>query len=173
LTVKSLEAIVANADGDLKLQFDRFVNSLAALEAQEAVARGRREGVTSQGAAYFSAWEKQLTETGSAEIRMIAGERHEKLRGDYDAVLGLLKAGQKAYDPFMSDVRDLKKVLANDLNAAGVKAVAPQIEKVKEKARAVNEHIDKLSAELDINEHIDKLSAELDTIANIYSPGIE
>ena len=66
--------------------------------------------------------------------------------------------GREVYEPFVSDLKDIKKILENDLNPEGIKAIAPQIAKLK-------------SAATSVKEHIDAVMASLGKIAAIYSPG--
>ena len=154
----TLDGLVAAADTDPRPKFDQFKKDLVALDAQAAAVRSRGDAVRSQGNAYFATWEEKLKTIGTTDIAKIATARRDELNKEYQAIQSAAQKGGDVYKPFMSDLKDVQKILENDLNAEGVKAMAPMIAKLKDGAKAVNDHID-------------AVTSSLGKIAAIYSPG--
>jgi hypothetical protein len=153
----TLDGLVAAADTDPRPKFEQYKKDIAALEAQAAAVRSRGDAVRSQGNAYFAAWEEKLKTIGTADIAKIAAARRDELNKEYTAVTaGAQKTGE-AFDPFMSDLKDISKVLENDLNAEGVKSIAPLVAKLKDHAKVVTDSVD-------------AVTGSLNKIAAIYSP---
>lgn len=139
LTLGALSSLVKNADANPRPDYDEFLKQLMALDAQAAAIRSRADDMRARGKTYFAAWEKQLSSIQSKALQELAAKRREELTKDYEEVTQATTAAKEAYQPFVADLKDMQKVLANDLNAAGIKSLSAKITKAAADGKTVKE----------------------------------
>ena len=122
--------------------------SVAKLDSTAAKARKRSQEMKEQGKAYFAQWEKQMAEVKNPEIQNLALARRAKLQEAFDAIAKVAEPLKSQFDPWMSDLKDLERYLANDLTIAGVDAAKTLIAKTQDEGRHVQKSMDALVAEL-------------------------
>ena len=155
--MKSLDQIALTATTDPRKAFEQYSKSVANLESTAAKARKRSQDMKEQGKAYFAQWEKQMAEVKNAEIRNLAAARKAKLQETFDTIAKVAGPLKSQFDPWMSDLKDLEKYLANDLTIAGVDAAKSLIAKTEDEGR-------------DVQKSMDALVAELNTVAATITP---
>jgi len=158
LTIASLDATLAAADADPRPAFQKFQKDLEGLKAQASIVRTRGDAMKSKGQAYFKAWEAQLAQIATPEIKKAAETRRGEISKNYDEILSSMAATRESYDKLMAFMGDLSKVMENDLNAQGLKAVVPKVDQAKEQVKGVQAGVD-------------GVIANLGKITSIYSPG--
>ncbi len=158
VVMASLDTVIASADADPKAAFGKLTKDLSALEAQVKVVRSRSDAMKSKGAAYFKTWETQLGAIATPEIRQAAEKRRDEITKDYDSILASMAKSREAYDQIFSTLKDFEKILANDLNPQGIKAMAPKVGPVKAQVKT-------LTAD------VASILGSLKKIASVYSPG--
>jgi hypothetical protein len=156
-TMKALDQIAVSASTDPRKSFEQFAKSMANLESTAASARKRSQGMKDQGKAYFTQWEKQLSEVKNEEIRNLAMERKAKLQATFDNIKQVAEPLKEKFEPWMSNLKDLQTFLGNDLTIAGVDAVKPLF--VKTRAEGI-----------EIQKSMDALVGELNTISAVLTP---
>src|SRR5262245_39064034 len=119
-TIASLEGVVAAAGSNAKPKFDDFVKNLKGLEDQAAAIKSKADDMRARGAAYFKAWEDQLATVSTPSIKEAAEKRRDQLTKNYEGVTVAAEAAREAYKPLISDLKDIEKMLTNDLTADGV-----------------------------------------------------
>lgn len=158
LVMASLDATIAAADGDPRPPFKKFEADLEGLIAQAETVRSRADGMKAKGKDYFKTWEAQLAQISTPDIKKAAEARRNELAKNYDGINVNMAAAREKYDKLISFLTDLKKVMGNELNAEGLKAIAPKVEQAKTGTNA-------------LKESVDAVLADVDKIAAIYSPG--
>jgi hypothetical protein len=102
-----------------------------------------------RGADYFKAWEKQLNELGSEELRRRAAERRAELLTAFERISEAFEALDEAYEPFMADLTDIETFLATDLTPQSISMIADVIKEANGEAAVVNKHIDAVVRQID------------------------
>ncbi len=156
-TMKSLGAIATTATTDPRKAFEQYSKDVANLESTAATIRKRGQDMKEQGQAYFKQWEQQMTEVSNPEIRALAEQRKAKLQQTFEEIRKYTEPLKAQFDPWMSDLKDLQKYLANDLTIAGVDAAKNLF------AKTTNEG-------LEVQKSMDALVNELNTIAATLTP---
>ena len=146
--MESLEQITLTATTDPRKAFEQYSKSVAKLDSTAAKARKRSQEMKEQGKAYFAQWEKQMAEVKNPEIQNLALARRAKLQEAFDAIAKVAEPLKSQFDPWMSDLKDLERYLANDLTIAGVDAAKTLIAKTQDEGRHVQKSMDALVAEL-------------------------
>ena len=146
--VQSLGQVAASANTDPRKAFEQYSKNVVNLESAANKARSRSEAVKAQGKAYFEQWQKQLADVKNPDIRALAEERKAKLQETFDKIKQLAEPLKAQFDPWMSDLKDLQKYLANDLTIAGVDAAKPLFTKTQAEGFEVQKSLDALVSEL-------------------------
>jgi hypothetical protein len=156
-TMKSLDQVAVSATSDPRKAFEQYSKSVATLESAADKARKCSQDVKEQGKEYFAQWQKQLADVKNPDIRALADQRKAKLQESFDSIKKIAEPLKAQFDPWMSDLKDLQKYLANDLTIAGVDAAKPLFSKTQAEGR-------------DVQKSMDALVAELNTVAATITP---
>ena len=120
-TVDSISALVNQKKGDLRPAFDDFDAQVAKTLASANLTRARARKMQTEADTHFSSWRAELDGITNAKLKAKGVKRLERVEKSYNAVTKQVEdAGQK-FDPYLSDLSDMKKMLTNDLTPNGVK----------------------------------------------------
>ena len=147
-TMKSLDQVAVSATSNPRKAFEQYSKNVDKLESAANDARKCSQDMKEQGKAYFAQWEKQMADVKNPDIRNLAMERKTKLQAAFDSIRQLAEPLKAQFDPWMSNLKDLQKYLANDLTIAGVDAAKPLFTKTEAEGREVQKSMDALVAEL-------------------------
>jgi ABC-type Fe3+-citrate transport system substrate-binding protein len=129
--------------------FESYRKELKATEALAQRVRKRADEMRKKGAEYFKAWEQQLEELSSDELRGRASERRTELLAAFDRISEASQALTEAYGPLMDDLRDIATFLSADLTPAGINTISDVIKKAGKDAAVVNKRIDDVIEQID------------------------
>lgn len=147
-TVKSLGQVAVTANTDPRPAFVQFSKSLANLEATAAKAKTRAQDMKAQGQAYFASWEAQLAQIKNPEIKNLAVQQRAQLQATFANIRTVAAPLQAQFDPWLSDLQDLRKYLSNDLTISGVDAAKSLFARTQTEGFEVQKSMDALVAEL-------------------------
>src|SRR5262249_45239391 len=116
-TISALGTVVKESEGTPRPYFEAFVKDLGDLQTQAATARQRADDMKARGTAYFDGWAKDLNSISSETVRDIASERMEDLKENYDEITEASAKVRDAYQPFITQLTELRKALETDLTA--------------------------------------------------------
>jgi chromosome segregation ATPase len=118
--------------------------SRQAREAQQRADRMREDWRE-----YITAWEMGVDDVSTPGLQASANERREAARENYDRLRDAARALESAYQPFLTQLRDIETTLAPDLTPAGVNAARPAIEAVQKSAQNLKQQIGAFISEID------------------------
>jgi hypothetical protein len=147
-TLTALDQLTVDADGNLRTAFRRFDESLHQLEVDSVQARARADAIRARGDAYFEEWEEQLSGAGNDQSGQAALERRAQLRRTFGEIRRTSQQAREEFKPFLSNLRDLRVVLGNDLSLTGIDAAKVLILKTQADGRRVERALDEVLAEL-------------------------
>jgi len=133
---------------DLKALFNNFTSKLSMIEKLPKEAKSIANSIEAKKKAYLSKWQKE--NKGITDPKVL--EKAESMRDS--VVLGLSKLKdlaeglQNYYAPFINDLKDIKKTLAEDLNIQKLFSIATSIIKSKDNASILKEKIDEFTNQL-------------------------
>jgi hypothetical protein len=156
-TMKSLGDIAATANTNPRKAFEQYTKDVNNLESTAATIRKRAQSMKEQGQAYFKQWEQELATVSNPDIRKLAEQRKAKLQETFESIRKYSEPLKAQFDPWMSNLKDLQKYLANDLTVSGVDAAKSLFTKTTEEG-------------LDVQKSMDALVAELNTVAATITP---
>jgi hypothetical protein len=156
-TVQALEQVAATANTNPRKAFEQYAKSVSNLESAADKARKRSEEMKARGQAYFKQWEQQLAEVKNPEIRQLAEQQKTKLQATFDSIKQYAEPLKVKFDPWLSDLKDLKTYLSNDLTIGGVDAAKSLFAKTQAEG-------------LEVQKSMDALVGELNTVAATLTP---
>lgn len=148
-TVVALNQVGKTGDGDLYKPYQHFVKQLNRTTDNSLSMSKHVENMTTKGREYFDTWEKELTDIMNTELRAQGAERRNELSKTFYHVVSLAQEIQTTYQPFISDLTDIKTALGNDLTTRGIVSMKPYITKANENGKIVMTKLQALADDVD------------------------
>jgi len=152
---KAVDGALANltlttetAATDPRKAYEAFAKSVNEVESARARAGKRAADMKAAGEAYFKQWQEQLATIENPDIRELAEARKAKLNETFKKLGPLLQQAKADFDPFASDLRDLRSFLGQDLTVTGVDSARKIIEKTRTNGVKLQKSLDDLIAEM-------------------------
>jgi len=130
-TVDSISALVNQKKGDLKPAYEKFEAQVAKTQAAAAATKARAQKMQTEAATHFSAWKTELDSINNPKLKAKGMKRQETVEKSYNRVTKQIQEAAEKFDPYLSDLADMKKMLANDLSPSGVKALRGTVSDAK------------------------------------------
>lgn len=137
-TLEALTALVKQPKGDLRPAYDAFAAQIPKTESAEAWTRLRLQWMDGDGKKYFANWQKTIDGIANEGLRKKAQKRLDAVQKSFDKVKVSLQSASQKFTPFLSDLKDIQKVLAADVTAAGVKAIKGTVSSANWNHKAVS-----------------------------------
>lgn len=148
-TLNTVNDLTKQREGDLRPAFDAFAAQVPRAESAAAWTRTRVKWMESDGARYFENWQTTINTINNESLRKTAQKRLDTVRKSYDKVKASLVTASDKFTPFLADLADIRKALANDVTAGGVKAIRGVVNSANSRFNGVNSAINEASKELD------------------------
>lgn len=146
-TLAKLNDLVSNPNADLRKQFDAFDASVNELGATDLGVACQAKEMKANGADYFENWDQETAHMRNENIRQRSAERKHEVAANFARISLQYDEAKTAFEPFMSDLRDVQKYLGTDLTAGGLVAVKDFAAKATRHAEPVKESLTRLSEE--------------------------
>jgi hypothetical protein len=147
-TVHALKDLTTQKKGDLRETYNTFAAEVKNTQAAAAWTAARAQSMESAGKQYFGDWQASLIGVSNNSVRKKGLKRLEETRKDYDKVVESLKEAAQKFKPFLSNLDDVQKAMAQDVTPAGVKSIrgiASDAESnVKKVSRSINSAVEEL-----------------------------
>lgn len=124
-TSRSLEALVAPGNTELKKSFNNYSDNLEKLDDDGKKVIKRMDEMKEHSNDYFDEWEKQGTSYKNPEISKLSAERRMKLTEIYARVPAAGAGIKSSYLASLTTLKEIKSYLANDLTPKGIEAIDP------------------------------------------------
>ncbi len=126
---------------DLEEAFSRYRSELARLEKAADRARARRAAMRVRMNDHLEKWQTELENISSEQAKQISAQRREQLAAVLEQLAGMLDELKADYQPFLSNLKDIELVLANDLSTGGLAVTEPLIADAATQAAEVKQSI--------------------------------
>jgi hypothetical protein len=148
-TLASLAEVTDPNQQDLRGAFDRYCDNLARMREQSDVVHREADEMRASRDQYFAKWEQRVTEIDNPTIRASAEARRKRLRDAHEQIVTASSEAKDAYVPFMKDLEDIRKYLANDLSKSAIGDLGDAVKKVQADGQAVKGKIASILQTLD------------------------
>lgn len=144
LTLTSLRDVMNASPDQLRPAFDSYSKNVDKLRGEAARTKKRFQSMKTKRNDYLVEWEKEQGQVRDPELRQIGRERRSEVKGSLDRMVESLTVANETFDPLLSDLGDVQKVLGNDLTQTGQTLVAGAlvVQGSRDKGARVAESID-------------------------------
>lgn len=122
-TLNCLSNLVNHPAPDLVPQYKAFEKATKKLTSLSGSVDKKATEMKQRADAYFAEWDKGMTNISNPDLRKTSEERRAEVSSAFDEVASSLKKSKDAFDPFLSDLTDIRQVLGLDLTQGGIQAV--------------------------------------------------
>jgi lipid II:glycine glycyltransferase (peptidoglycan interpeptide bridge formation enzyme) len=158
-TLNTLTELTKQKKGDLRPAYNAFTADVPKTEAAAASTQKRVAFMEGDGAKYFDDWQTTVAGINNESLRKKAQKRLDAAKKSYAKVNAALKEATEKFKPFLSDLSDIQKALANDVTADGVKSLKSTVSDANWRYKFVNRSIN------DALEEMQKMEKSLSTAA--------
>jgi chromosome segregation ATPase len=139
-----LDAVLTSMDAldtneDLDRAFRDFQRAVSNLEQTAERVRSRRIALEARAAEHIAQWRRESAQLTSDSAQEISAQRRQEFERSVATVTAKLADLRSQYDPFVSKLRDLQLVLANDLTRPGVDLTRPLRATIAEQSKGLRE----------------------------------
>lgn len=149
LTAKSLDSLVAEGNPDLKKSFNNYSDNLDKLEHEGNRVLKRMDEMKANSKEYFSEWDKQGVAYKNPELSALSEERRSKLAEIYARVPAAGAGVKSSYLSYVTNLKEIKLYLSNDLTPKGVDTVTPIAQRAVQDMAVLNESLKPVMSALD------------------------
>jgi len=136
-TIYALDGVVAAGDTGLKAAYDKYASEFKKLESQTKAVSKDSDHLRKHIKTYVGSWKKQLAEVQNPEIREHGEKRLAAAEEQMGEAQDELNRLNEDYKRFLDTLREINIVLENDMNPAGVKAIADIVSNVKRDSKSI------------------------------------
>ena len=147
-TMHSLGQISSTANTDPRAAFQQFRKDLAKLESVTAKVRQQNQKLKAKGETYFKQWQQEMATMQYSEISRVSEEQKAKMEATFANIQTHTEPLKTKFDPWLSDLRDLRTYLNNDLTVTGINAAQGLIAKAQGEGTEIQRSMDLLVSEL-------------------------
>ncbi len=145
----SLNDLIANPGGDLRIQFGRFTDALEHLEKTAHSAAARSGELRKDGENYFKEWDRQLLTVSDEQIHQASANRKADTMKLFDTSMQRYDEAQNAMTPLIAYLRDIRTALSVDLTTAGLQSAKVPAANATQQAVKAREALLHTMADLD------------------------
>ncbi|MBN8249430.1 MAG: DUF2959 family protein [Verrucomicrobia bacterium] len=137
-TLDALNGLVRKPQPDIAAAYTAFAAEVPKTEAAAAWTKTRVDWMAGEGQRYFSTWQSTVDAIVNPSLKKKAQKRLDSVKETYGKVSKSLTTANEKFQPFLSDLSDIQKTLANDITAGGVNAVRDTVSNANWRYRSVN-----------------------------------
>ena len=123
-TLASLGDVMNASPERLRPTYSRYSKDVDRLRADAVETKKRFQSMKTKKNDYIAVWGKEQGHVSDPELRQVGDSRRSEVRANLDRVIESLTVATETFDPFLSNLGDVQKVLGNDLTPAGQSLVA-------------------------------------------------
>jgi hypothetical protein len=123
----TMNAISEGGGADPRKDYEKFRGEVGAVASAHSRCESAGAGVRSAMESHFAAWEAEARQMKNEEIRAASLKRRDDARAKMSAIEPALAHLKTTFDSYLSNLRDIEKLLGADLSPGGVSAASKTI----------------------------------------------
>lgn len=143
----ALEKLQQSAGEDPRTAFKVYSNTVDDIESSAARVKKTVEKMKDYSYDYYATWQKELTGMSNDQLKSISAGRQARSKARFQKVLESYNDVAAAYKPFITDLRDIRTHLSNDLTGPGIDSIKSVAEKAKSDASDLTSVLDILQSD--------------------------
>jgi len=118
-TLTSLGDLMSASPERLRPTFSKYSKDVDRLRSDAAQTKKRFQSMKTKRNDYLVAWRKEQGQVNDPELRELGDARRTEVRANLDKMVDSLTVANETFDPFLSNLGDIQKVVGNDLTPEG------------------------------------------------------
>lgn len=120
----SLNALMSASPDKLDQAYSRYAGNVDEMRRRQVALIRHIDNMQKNGRDWLAAWQTPQREIDNPEIRSLTQRQHEQLKERLDHTTHSFREAGKALAPFVNNMEDVKKALANNLTPQTVDQIA-------------------------------------------------
>ncbi len=143
----TLSDLASNPAAEMGPQFKKFSASVDKLDLLDRDVTSHVTAMQKDGAAYFHQWDVEIAKIQNEDIRTRSADRKAVVSSQFSKLKASYVQAKADFDPFMSDLKDIRTALAMDLTAGGIASVNSPIMKANKDVLPLHQSLDSLATD--------------------------
>ena len=123
----TMNAISDGGGKDPRKDYEKFRGEVGAVASAHSRCESAGAGVRSAMESHFNAWEQEAKQMKNEEIRNASLKRRDDARAKMGSIEPALAHLKTTFDSYLSNLRDIEKLLGADLSPGGISAASKTI----------------------------------------------
>jgi len=119
------------------------------LQVESIQVRARSQAMQARGDAYFEQWHANMAKVPDPQVRAAAEARRSQLQESFRKIKALSQEGREAFNPFLSDLRQLRNALEKDPGSIDAATTRDRIKEAMEYGQHAEKCVAAIGRELD------------------------
>ncbi len=145
----AMDQLGSASAGSLPWVYKVFTDQVSQTVRQSGTARRCTSRMLTQWGQYLAGWEGEIDRLSTPELRAGAAERRRTVLQNYERLCEAVGAMDRAYPPFLTQLRDIQKSLSLDLTPPGVRVAQPAFEDAHKSGAELKQAITAFLAQID------------------------
>jgi hypothetical protein len=116
-------SVTGTSGGDLEAKYNKLKKEYERSESRASTVRSRIADVERVGEALFKEWKQELGQYSNESLRRASEQQLSTTRGQYDKLVGVMKAASGKMDPVLTAFKDQVLFLKHNLNAQAISSL--------------------------------------------------
>jgi len=140
-------AVTGANDAELEARYKQLKSSYETSESRAGTVRDRLKSVERVSEALFSEWKEELKQYNSESLRAASQKQLDDTRGQYDKLIGVMKAAATKMDPVLAAFKDQVLFMKHNLNARAIASLEKTNTQLQSDINALIKDMEKSIAE--------------------------
>jgi hypothetical protein len=140
----TLDALVEGKGADPRPLYEQLRGEIGAVASSRANVDSAGQSCRSAMESYFQSWEREANAMQNADIRASSMKRRDDARAKMSAIEPAIAQGKATYDAYVSNLRDIEKLLGADLSPGGIDAASKIIGQSNDEAERTKKSLQAL-----------------------------
>jgi hypothetical protein len=123
-TLNSLRDVMNAGPEQIRPSFGKYSRDVDRLRSDAEQTKKQFQNMKAKRNEYLAEWDKEQGNVRDPELRKLGDSRRSDVKSDLDRMVDSLRVASDLFDPFLSNLRDVQKVVGNDLTSTGQALVA-------------------------------------------------
>ena len=147
VVTKELKSLLESPSQNIRPQFEKFDSAVSKLDTLTKDLYVRSTSIQSKGADYFTSWDEDLATIRNEDIRSRSAERRQTMAARFEEVRISYEKVKTELTLFVSNLKDIRTVLATDLTTDGLGSLKDTAEDSGERAKQLEKTLGHLEVE--------------------------
>lgn len=145
----SLSELMRKGQSDIKGAFEEYARNVNELDKQSKALLDNTTDLQKKSNDYLANWGSEQNEFQNSQLEELSAERREELNESHEDVFTAAGRTENQLKAFLTDIKEIRDYLDNDLTAAGISSVSSLSDDVLEESDELQDYLEDLEYALE------------------------